>query len=147
MNIADAKQQVKQTVEAYLTKDDAGMYRISVAHQRPIFLLGAPGIGKTAIMAQVADELGIGLVSYSMTHHTRQSALGLPVVVRKEYGGRDVDVSEYTMSEPKRLMKRAVARRAVSSVTKTSCSRSAPNAWSMKENALSIAAEAWSTSG
>ena len=99
MNIADAKQQVKQTVEAYLTKDDAGMYRISVAHQRPIFLLGAPGIGKTAIMAQVADELGIGLVSYSMTHHTRQSALGLPVVVRKEYGGRDVDVSEYTMSE------------------------------------------------
>lgn len=99
MNIADAKQQVKQTVEAYLTKDDVGMYRISVAHQRPIFLLGAPGIGKTAIMAQVADELGIGLVSYSMTHHTRQSALGLPVVVRKEYGGRDVDVSEYTMSE------------------------------------------------
>ena len=99
VNIADAKQQVKHTVQAYLTKDDAGMYRISVAHQRPVFLVGAPGIGKTAIMSQVADELGIGLVSYSMTHHTRQSALGLPVVVRKDFGGQEVDVSEYTMSE------------------------------------------------
>lgn len=99
MNIADAKQQVKNTVTAYLTKDDAGMYRIPVAHQRPIFLVGAPGIGKTAIMSQVADELGIGLVSYSMTHHTRQSALGLPTVVRKQFGGEEFDVSEYTMSE------------------------------------------------
>lgn len=99
MNIADAKQQVKNTVTAYLTKDDAGMYRIPVAHQRPIFLVGAPGIGKTAIMSQVAGELGIGLVSYSMTHHTRQSALGLPTVVRKQFGGEEFDVSEYTMSE------------------------------------------------
>ncbi len=99
MNIADAKQQVKDTVAAYLTKDDAGMYRIPVAHQRPIFLVGAPGIGKTAIMSQVADELKIGLVSYSMTHHTRQSALGLPTVVRKQFAGEEFDVSEYTMSE------------------------------------------------
>lgn len=99
MNIADAKQQVKHTVKAYLTKDDAGLYRIPVAHQRPIFLLGAPGIGKTAIMAQVANELEIGLVSYSMTHHTRQSALGLPVVVHKSYAGEEFEVSEYTMSE------------------------------------------------
>ncbi len=99
MNIADAKEQVKYTTEAYLAKDEAGMYRIPVAHQRPIFLLGAPGIGKTAIMAQVASELGIGLVSYSMTHHTRQSALGLPVVVHKDYGPFSADVSEYTMSE------------------------------------------------
>ena len=41
----------------------------------------------------------MGLVSYSMTHHTRQSALGLPFIVRKIYGGREYDVSEYTMSE------------------------------------------------
>ena len=99
MNIAQAKQQVKDTVEAYLTKDEEGMYCISPAHQRPLFLVGAPGIGKTAIMAQVAQELGIGLVSYSMTHHTRQSALGLPFIVHRNYQGTEYDASEYTMSE------------------------------------------------
>ena len=45
-----------------------------------MFLIGPPGIGKTAIMEQIASELGVGLVSYSMTHHTRQSALGLPFI-------------------------------------------------------------------
>ena len=34
-----------------------------------------------------------------MTHHTRQSALGLPFIVHKEYEGKAYDVSEYTMSE------------------------------------------------
>ena len=34
-----------------------------------------------------------------MTHHTRQSALGLPFIVRKTYGGKEYNVSEYTMSE------------------------------------------------
>lgn len=70
-----------------------------MVRQRPIFLLGAPGIGKTAIMEQIAQELGIALVSYSMTHHTRQSALGLPFITHKEYAGSTYDVSEYTMSE------------------------------------------------
>jgi hypothetical protein len=62
-------------------------------------LLGAPGIGKTAIMEQIASELGIALVSYSMTHHTRQSALGLPFITTKKYEGEDYSVTEYTMSE------------------------------------------------
>ena len=61
--------------------------------------MGPPGIGKTAIMEQIAAELGVGLVSYSMTHHTRQSALGLPFISHKTYGGKDYEVSEYTMSE------------------------------------------------
>ena len=64
--------------------------------QRPIFLLGAPGIGKTAIMEQVAQELGIALVSYSMTHHTRQSALGLPFISHREYQGMTYDAVSYT---------------------------------------------------
>ena len=99
MNIQAAKDQVKDTVEAYLAKDDAGMYVIDPVHQRPVFLVGAPGIGKTAIMSQVARELGIGMVSYSMTHHTRQSALGLPSIEEKEFGGHTYKASEYTMSE------------------------------------------------
>lgn len=99
MNIKDAKQYIKDTVQMYLTKDDEGEYRIPVVRQRPIFLLGSPGIGKTAIMEQIASELGIALVSYSMTHHTRQSALGLPFIAHKNYEGMEYDVSEYTMSE------------------------------------------------
>ena len=50
-------------------------------------------------MSQIAEELGIALVSYSMTHHTRQSALGLPFIKEKKYGESVVSVSEYTMSE------------------------------------------------
>ena len=99
MNISEAKKYIKDSVKIYLKKDEEGAYRIPLVRQRPVFLLGAPGIGKTAIMEQIAQELGIALVSYSMTHHTRQSALGLPFIVHKEYGGLSCDVSEYTMSE------------------------------------------------
>lgn len=99
MNIAQAKQQVKDTIEAYLALDDQGRPLLDIARQRPVFLVGAPGIGKTAIMAQIAQELNMGLVSYSMTHHTRQSALGLPFIVHESYDGVDYAASEYTMSE------------------------------------------------
>jgi len=99
MNIKQAKDYIKDTVSLYLKKDEYGEYRIPVVRQRPIFLLGAPGVGKTAIMEQIAAELGIALVSYSMTHHTRQSALGLPFIVHKEYNGEQFDISEYTCSE------------------------------------------------
>ena len=99
MNIATAKKQIKDTVRAYLRRDDAGMYIIEPVRQRPMFLVGAPGIGKTAIIEQIAQELEIGVVSYSMTHHTRQSALGLPQIVRREFEGFEYDASEYTMSE------------------------------------------------
>lgn len=58
-------------MKAYFTKDTFGNYLISVERQRLIFLTVPPGIGKTAIMEQVAAKLGVGLVSYSMTHHTR----------------------------------------------------------------------------
>ena len=99
MNIKEAKQYIEDSVNMYLVKDEDGEYRIPVVRQRPIFLLGAPGIGKTAIMEQIASELNIALVSYSMTHHTRQSALGLPFISHKVYEGMEYDVSEYTMSE------------------------------------------------
>lgn len=99
MNIKEAKQEVKNTITAYLKKDDMGDYEIAIERQRPILLMGPPGIGKTAIMEQVAKELGINLVSYTITHHTRQSAIGLPFISQKEYDGREYSVTEYTMSE------------------------------------------------
>ena len=42
LTIQAAKDQIKDTVEAYLQKDDAGMYVIDPSRQRPIFLVGAP---------------------------------------------------------------------------------------------------------
>ena len=99
MNIQEAKEQIKNAMKVYFSKDEFGIYIIPPEKQRPVFLMGAPGIGKTAIMEQIAQELGVGLVSYSMTHHTRQSALGLPFIIKKTYGGKEYDVSEYTMSE------------------------------------------------
>ena len=99
MNIKQAKDYIENTVRLYLKRDEFGEYRIPVVRQRPVFLLGAPGIGKTAVMEQIAQELNIALVSYSMTHHTRQSALGLPFISHREYQGVKFDVSEYTMSE------------------------------------------------
>ena len=99
MNIREAKQEIIHTVQAYLDKDETGAYTIPPERQRPILLMGPPGIGKTAIMEQVAQECGIGLVSYTITHHTRQSAIGLPFISGKKYGGREYSVTEYTMSE------------------------------------------------
>ena len=99
MNIKEAKEQIEKAVRIYLMKDSYGNYRIPIERQRPVFLLGAPGIGKTAVMSQVAQDLDVALVSYSMTHHTRQSALGLPFISHKNYQGKEFDVSEYTMSE------------------------------------------------
>lgn len=101
MNIKQAKEQIKNAMTAYFTRDDTGEYAMPAHYQRPVFLMGPPGIGKTAVMEQIAGEMGVALLSYSMTHHTRQSALGLPFIVHKCYQGGAVecDVSEYTMSE------------------------------------------------
>ncbi len=99
MNIKEAKEEIRNAIFTYFTKDEFGEYELPPEKQRPVFLMGPPGIGKTAVMEQIAQELGVGLVSYSISHHTRQSALGLPYIVKKVYDGKEVSVSEYTMSE------------------------------------------------
>ena len=99
MNIIEAKTEIKNSIEMYLQKNQYGDYIIDVARQRPCFLLGAPGIGKTAIMSQIADEMDLPLVSYTITHHTRQSAIGLPMISKKTYNNVEVSVTEYTLSE------------------------------------------------
>jgi len=99
MNIQEAKVQIANTLKAYLAKDELGNYLIPSVRQRPILLMGPPGIGKTQIMEQIAAEEGVGLVAYTITHHTRQSAMGLPFIQKKEYDGISYSVTEYTMSE------------------------------------------------
>ena len=99
MDIKRAKQEIKYSIEAYLAKDEFGNYLIPAIRQRPILLMGAPGIGKTQIMEQIARECKVGLVSYTITHHTRQSAVGLPFIKEKTFGQETFSVTEYTMSE------------------------------------------------
>mgnify|MGYP002608169004 CR=1 FL=1 len=99
MDIKRAKKEIKDSIEAYLAKDEYGDYMIPSIRQRPILLMGPPGIGKTQIMEQIAKECQIGLVAYTITHHTRQSAIGLPFISEQTYGEKAVSVTQYTMSE------------------------------------------------
>ena len=98
MNIQQAIEQIIKTVSAYTEKRD-GMAAIPIESQRPIYLYGPPGVGKTAILYQAAQRLGVGIVSYTMTHHTRQSAIGLPELSKRTFAGKEYTVTEYTMSE------------------------------------------------
>ncbi|QAT50895.1 AAA family ATPase [Caproiciproducens sp. NJN-50] len=99
MNIKQAKEEIENTVRAYLKRDENGNYRIPPVRQRPMLLMGPPGVGKTQIVEQAARECGVALVAYTITHHTRQSAVGLPFIREKTYGGKEFSVTEYTMSE------------------------------------------------
>ena len=82
------EEEIKNTIRAYLARNSYGEYEIPVMGQRPVLLMGPPGIGKTQIMEQVARECGIGLVAYTITHHTRQSAIGLPFISEQTYWGK-----------------------------------------------------------
>ena len=99
MDIAQAKQELRRTIRAYTAKTEDGVYRMPRRMQRPVLLMGPPGIGKTAILSQLAQEEHVGLAAYTMTHHTRQSALGLPVIVGRTAAGKTFRATEYTMSE------------------------------------------------
>ena len=99
MNIQQAKEEIRNTLRAYLQKDGEGKYCFPTVRQRPLLLMGPPGVGKTAIVEQVAREEQVPLVAYTMTHHTRQSAVGLPKIAERDYCGRHFSVTEYTMSE------------------------------------------------
>lgn len=101
-NIEEVKQSIREAVTIYLSKDKNGEYVVPVKQQRPIAILGAPGVGKTEAVRQVAEECKIGFVDCSITHHTRQSAIGLPIIVEKggnAYGKETYKTTVYTLGE------------------------------------------------
>ena len=55
MNISEAKEELIRIVRTYLAKDEEGRYLIPRERQRPVLLMGGPGIGKTAVMRQIAE--------------------------------------------------------------------------------------------
>ena len=67
MNIKRAKEEIEHTVKAYLAKDALGEYAIPAIRQRPILLMGPPGIGKTQVMEQVAAGVRCG--TGGLHHH------------------------------------------------------------------------------
>ena len=99
VNIQQAKEALAQTAELYFAKDAEGNWRLDRRRARPVCLMGPAGIGKTEIVRQVAEEQGLAFLSYSVTHHTRQSAIGLPRLTERQVDGKTVCVTEYTLSE------------------------------------------------
>ena len=99
MNIKEAKEEIIRTIKAYTAVDEDDQPVIPISAQRPLLLMGPPGIGKTAVMEQAAKVCHVGLLSHTITHHTRQSAVGLPELVHRTYDGKEYTVTQYTMSE------------------------------------------------
>lgn len=99
VTIAQARKTLSQAVRVYFRKDRLGRYCMDRRRARPICLMGPAGIGKTEIVRQVAQEEGLAFLSYSITHHTRQSIIGLPRLVQGEVEGKPCSMTEYTMSE------------------------------------------------
>lgn len=99
LTIAQARKTIAQAVRVYFRKDRLGRYCMDRRRARPICLMGPAGIGKTEIVRQTAEENGLAFLSYSITHHTRQSIIGLPRLVDEEVEGKCCSVTEYTMSE------------------------------------------------
>ena len=55
--VEEAKNAVKEGIKGYLHKDENGMYVMKERNRLPFYLEGAPGIGKTEIVEQIAREL------------------------------------------------------------------------------------------
>lgn len=99
MNIREAEREIRQTVEVYLEKKACGEYVIPFEKQRPIVMMGPPGIGKSSIVREIAGKMGIALVVCSAAHYTRQGAFGRALIKEKKYDDRQYSVLEYTMGE------------------------------------------------
>ena len=77
MHIKRAKQEIKDSIEAYLKKDAAGNYVMPHVRQRPILLMGPPGTecGRAAVYPgeRVRGQEGFG----NRVYHERDHCFGV----------------------------------------------------------------------
>lgn len=98
-SIKTANKEIKNALKQYYQKDDNGKYILGPWNMLPIYLIGPAGIGKTKTVMDIAQELGLGFVSYSLVHHTRQTLMGLPIITTFPFDGKEYTDTEYTLSE------------------------------------------------
>ena len=108
--VKKAKDEIKNSIKAYHRRDKNGKYIMREENRLPFYLEGEPGVGKTEMAKQIAKELGIGFVSLSITHHTRNTVLGLPVICEDESIEGNVKYTQYTMSEIMALVEKEVKK-------------------------------------
>ena len=100
MNIKQAKQEIVDTVQAYLLKNEYGEYVIpSGSSETGTCFWVHRESERRRSWNRRRESAESALVAYTITHHTRQSAIGLPFISKKEYGGKEYSATEYTMSE------------------------------------------------
>lgn len=71
INAKDLKAEIKDRFEDF----------VEGGFNKPIFIFGAPGIGKTEMVAQVCDELGINLMTVDLQFMDPADFLGVPKVI------------------------------------------------------------------
>lgn len=99
-SIGVAKKELKNILNQYFQTDEKnGKFLVDKWQTLPLMLLGPAGVGKTQMVESVAREMNLGYVSYSLVHHTRQTLMGLPVIIDFSYEGNQVKDTEYTLSE------------------------------------------------
>ncbi len=63
-----------------VTQDDLLEILLNVAPSRPVFIWGAPGIGKSALVEQFAEELGLPCVSLLGSQLAPEDIIGIPQI-------------------------------------------------------------------
>ena len=64
-----------------LTQAQLPEFLLNVAVVRPVFIWGAPGIGKSSLVRQFADRLGLDCVSLLGSQLAPEDLIGVPQIV------------------------------------------------------------------
>lgn len=62
MNIQEAKETIEKALRAYFARDEIGFPLVPLRQQRPILLIGPPGIGKRQLWSRSQKSAVWGLL-------------------------------------------------------------------------------------
>ncbi len=63
-----------------VTQSDLLEILLNIAPVRPVFIWGAPGIGKSALVEQFAEEVGLDCVSLLGSQLAPEDIIGIPQI-------------------------------------------------------------------